>query len=241
MGKKSPGERRRWWEESKRLEEGVLLCFLCWEGTRSSLLFFTVTDKVCDPANDKGLSSHDSFATIKAKLAAKGQIDQETMLRLSCENTHGLLIELPGVILATFIPVLESLQSMYRLNRLPFRQWILPDRLITHDKRSELNIPPPLYARGRGFKYSLKSILINNDGSDVLIDPRSSPDDRNLIDIIQSRTSLDPGQGQALIVGLTREFAQIQGPPDTGKSFLGVRLMRILLSSMPTLAPITVV
>lgn len=142
--KRSPSERGNWWKESKRLEEGVLLCFLAREGSKSSLLFLTVSDKICDPKKENGLSSHDYFATTTAKLATKGQGDQETMIRLSCQDTHGLLIELPGVILATFIPILESLQSMYRLNRLPFRQWILPDRLSTMDADSELNIPPPL-------------------------------------------------------------------------------------------------
>jgi hypothetical protein len=106
------------------------------------LLSLTVTDKVCDPKQDKSLSAHGHLSTITARLATKGQSGQETMLRLSFRDAHGLLIELPGVILATFIPILESLQSMYRLNRLPFRQWILRDRLSTMDSNPVLDIPP---------------------------------------------------------------------------------------------------
>lgn len=83
---------------------------------------------------------------------------------------------------------------MYRLNRLPFRQWILPDQMGTLDNDPILNIPPPLYAPGMDVKYSLRSILTDGNGLDVLIDPSSSPDDIKVIDLVKSRTSLDRGQ-----------------------------------------------
>jgi len=97
------------------------------------------------------------------------------------------------------------------------------------------------YARGIDFNYSLKSILTDADDSDILIDPRASTTDKELVDLVESRTSLDRGQCQALIAALTREFAQIQGPPGTGKSYLGVHLMRVLLDSMSESSPIIVV
>ena len=51
------------------------------------------------------------------------------MIQSSCHNTHGALIEFPGVLLATFVPILKNLQNMHQLGQLPFRQWILPDRI----------------------------------------------------------------------------------------------------------------
>lgn len=104
----------------KRLEEGVLLCMLWFERGRSSLLFFTVSDKQTDPKNAYGLCSHDYLATTTAKLATKDQHDMELMVRKSHGDNMGFLIELSGIILATFIPILENVQRIQRLSRLPF-------------------------------------------------------------------------------------------------------------------------
>jgi hypothetical protein len=63
----------------------------------------------------------------------------------------------------------------------------------------------------------------------------------DLIDVAKTQTSLDRGQCQALIAALIREFAQIQGPPGTANSFLGVHLMIVLLDAVYQLSPIIVV
>jgi hypothetical protein len=215
LRKKSASDRRKWWEESKRLEEGVLLCLLSFDGTKSSLLFFTVSDKCTDPKKEPSLTSHNYMGMIVAKLATQNQSDLASLIRLSCENARGILIELPGVIPATFMPILENLQNMQRLSRLPFRQWILPDR--TGPKTNGVvDISPPLYSRGSNFAFSLKSIL-KAGGDDLSISSKVSVSDSAMIDEMVARTELDRGQCQAMIAALTREFAFIQGPPGTGK------------------------
>jgi hypothetical protein len=162
---------------------------------------------------------------------------------LSLNATQGVLLEYPNIIPATFMPILENLQDMQLLSRLPFRQWVVPDpyddatnRKIYHD------VPPPLYARSSGSKYPLGPIL--NNGADAInVDPSSSCDDAKLIDDIATKTGLDAGQCKALIAALNREFAFIQGPPRTGKSFVGLQIMRILLGikDKADLGPIVVV
>jgi len=122
LRKRSPPERRKRWEESKRFEEGVLLCLLLVEDTKSSLLFFIVSEKRTDTTKDYGLSYYKHQATIKAKLATRSQNGFEAMTRLSCQKTRGLLVEFPGVLLVTFVPILENIQKMQRLSRLSFRQ-----------------------------------------------------------------------------------------------------------------------
>ncbi|KAL9076756.1 MAG: hypothetical protein Q9161_000741 [Pseudevernia consocians] len=230
LRKKSSSERRRWWEETKRLEEGILLVFLFVKEAKSSLLFFTVSQKCTDANKNFGLSSNTHLATITAKLATRNQSDLETLIRLSSSNTRGILAEIPGALPATFVPILESIQNMQRLSRLPFRQWILPDRVATYDNGSKaFDVPPALYTRSPGFSFSLKPIL-KDAGDDFSIDPRSPPDDADTIDELEKRTALDRGQCQALVAALTREFVFIQGPPGTGKSYLGVQLMRVLLA-----------
>jgi len=240
LRKKSAPDRRKWWEDSKRLEEGSLLCFVAYINNKSSLLFLTVSEKCTDPKASYSLSSHDHIATIVTKLATRNQGDLELLIQLSCQNTRGTLIEFPGILLATFLPILENLQNMHRFGRLPFRQWILPDRHIISAK--PLDIPPPLYARGQSFLFQLDSIL-KEDGDRLSLSPGVSIDDVASIDELEARTLLDRGQCLALVAALTREFAFIQGPPGTGKSYLGVQLMRVLLACKETadLGPVVVV
>ena len=245
--KKSATEKRRWWEETKRLEEGILLVYLFLEddtdSPKASLLFLTVSQKCTDASKNFGLSSKTQLATITAKLATRKQSDLEKLIRLSSSKTHGILIEFPGVLLATFVPILESIQNMQRLSRLPFRQWILPDRVGAYNEGVEAtDVPPPLYTRSPGFKFSLQPIL-NSAGDEFSIDPRVSANNINTIGELERRTNLDRGQCQALVAALTREYAFIQGPPGTGKSYLGVRLMRVLLACKlkAKLGPVVVV
>lgn len=236
-----PGQKARWWKDAKRLEEGVLLCLLSYDGNRCSLLFLTVSQKITDPNTEHGLTSHDHFATITAKLTSNNQRDLETLVRLGDQGGNAIMIELPNVLLATFVPVLESLQSMQKLSRLPFRQWILPDRSRSRNPQP-LDIPPPLYSRERNFQCSLKSIL-KDPSKEFLLDPFSSPNDKALIDDIQRETNLDFGQCQGLVAALCREMCLIQGPPGTGKSHVGVGIMRVLLAAATAakLGPIIVV
>jgi hypothetical protein len=184
------------------------------------------------------LTSHNHQATIVTKLATQNQSELELLTQLHAQSVRGVLIELLGVLLATFIPILENIQEMARSSRMPFSQWILPDLSATSsDRLAPLDVPP-LYARAPGFSYSLRSIL-NDAGDNIRIAPSRLLDGGRHVDELKRRTDLDHGQCEALLVALTREYAFIQGPPGTGKSFLGVRLMRILLDCKK--APIIVV
>lgn len=243
LQKKSSSERQRWWEDTKRLNEGSLLCLIALEGQRSSLLFFTVSQKITDPKNQYALVADRSYATITAKLAS-GQ-DQRQITSLIELNLHrhttNILVEFPGVLLATFVPTLENLQQMQKVSRLPFENWIVPKPSNGYNANdAELQIPPPLYARQDSFAYDLKVIL--NDPAEVLaLRPRSGGHD--MACKLERLTSLDRGQCEALITALTSEFALIQGPPGTGKSYLGVHIMRVLVANkdVAKLGPIVVV
>ena len=132
---------------------------------------------------------------------------------------------------------------MQQESRLPFRQWILPERIGANGNMSPvLDILPPLYARGPHFKFSLNAILKNPD-DELALSSETPIDDPTTIDELEARTCLDRGQCRALMAALLREFAFIQGLPGTGKSYLGVHLMRVLLSCKfkAGLGPIVVV
>ena len=241
------GERRFWWEESRRLEEGSLLSYIFIQGSVIQHLFFTVTQKSTNPGQEYGLADRDFVATITAKLTTQDHGSLEILTSASCSNAHGVLIEFPNILPATFVPILKNLQDMQRLSRLRFSQWLLPDRYDSppHVKVYQ-DIPPPIYVRTPGFRFSLAAIMKKEAraiDSTFSIEATASCSDEALVQEIATKTELDHGQCRALIAALTREFAFIQGPPGTGKSYIGLQVMRLLLEikKKADLGPIIVV
>lgn len=242
---KSAANRRKWWDECRRLSEGILLSFITAHEDVVQHVFLTVTLRITDNKRENSLTSDERHATITAKLARHTQNDVEMLVRLSCEKRQGVLIEFPGVLPATFLPVLKNLQEMNRLGRLPFQQWILPSKTELTRRVLKADIPPPMYAR-RNFEFSLEPIMKQDEGEkkDIRIDPASiTVDDVELLREMETRTQLDLGQCRAMLAALSREFAFIQGPPGTGKSFLGVQLMKVLMEckARASLGPIVIV
>lgn len=248
LRKKPAKERQKWWQDSKRLSEGVLLSFIAVQDGHIHHLFFTVNRRDTDTKHDGSLAKESHQCTITLKLVAIDQTQVALAVSLSCKKAQGLLLEFPGIIPATFVPILENLKRMQKLSRLPFKDCILPDQIENTRNstgRNTLDIPAPLYTRRPGFAFNLKSILKKDEvgNGDVHVQPTSSSDDTTIVDTIEARTALDRGQSQALISALTREFAFIQGPPGTGKSYLGVELMKVLMDckSRVDLGPVIVV
>lgn len=246
--KKKTAERRKWWEDTKRLEEGSLLCLVTFEGAKSSLLFFTVSHKITNAKDPYGLASEESgdYATITAKLISYGDmvpLKQLLVLSLAQKKSQtNLIIEFPGVLLATFMPILENIQQMQKASRLPFHEWIAPSSTGDGaEARTQFDVPPPIYAHSPEFTFDLKPVL--DDANDAFFLNPASAGDPNILDELDRRTSLAKGQCEALVTALTRELALIQGPPGTGKSHLGVQVMRVLIHNRERadLGPILVV
>ncbi|KAK7994415.1 hypothetical protein PG991_016003 [Apiospora marii] len=239
LQKKTAKERHQWWSAAKRLEVGSLL-YLAFPADGSVMLLpLAVSHKTLDGPSEHSLMSAHS-PVFKAKLAMHNPTEVGHALRMYAEKSKGVLVELPGLIPATFSPVLENLQRMTRLGDLPFQEWIIP-RLEESPNRSR-NLEPPRYARDAGFSFSLDSIA-NRDGPSLSLSATSSPNDASLIKRLEARLTLDRGQCQALVAALTQEFSLIQGPPGTGKSYLGVQLIRVLLGckKKANLGPIIIV
>lgn len=241
------GQRHTWWEESRRLEAGSLLSYTFVLGPVVEHLFFTVTQKRTNPAQEYGLADRDFMATITAKLTTQNHAALETLINASCGSVQGMLLEFPNVLPATFVPILENLQNMQRLSRLRFSEWLLPDQYDGPPGRKVFqDIPPPVYARRADFKFPLSSILVAGEGraeNNFGVSANASCSDASLIREIASKTTLDDGQCRALVAALTRELAFIQGPPGTGKSYIGLQVMRVLLAikKKADLGPIIVV
>lgn len=227
LRKKSSKEQCKWWQDSSRLEEGSLVCFLTSQGTHRRLIFLEVTVK--NASKDRAHQNKSSLASdrfppsITVKLAACLQEELIFLVQVYSEKLTGILVEFHGLIPATFVPILENLQRIQREGDLAFRKWVLPGHRGEEDGHS---IPPPAYARKQGFIFPLTSIT-NHTADNAALDP-STPESIDTLKL-QTQTGLDYGQCQGLIAALTREYALIQGPPGTGKSYLGVKVVQALL------------
>lgn len=82
-----------------------------------------------------------------------------------------------------------------------------------------------------------------DDAEDFNLSPSSCRNDYKILRSLISRTSLDEGQCQAIITALSHELALLRGPPGTGKSYIGLQLVKVLLQNREKahLGPIIVV
>ncbi|RYP53611.1 hypothetical protein DL768_001475 [Monosporascus sp. mg162] len=218
------------WEDSRLLEEGGVVCFV----SSGTVLFFVVSEKRAYP---RGNTSQSPQHTIVARPAGRERDDLKLLTQIYCERVEGLLVDLPEIIPATFMPVLERLQEISKIGELRFQQWILPN-----PTNGRTHMPPPAYARRAGFRFCLDPIA-KSTIANLVMSPTSRANDMGFINTLERCTDLDRGQCQGLVAALTREFALIQGPPGTGKSHLGAQLVRILLrtKSEARLGPIIVI
>ena len=239
-------ERGRWWSQSRFMQEGCLICLV---DQHKEFTFFTISERIvtAEGQNNGGrqfdtvrdLSSHPTRALITLKFIDLRK-DLETVIDEYHRHTryHGgyplpYLVEFPGLLFASFAPILEFLQEIVHVagGAVPFQRWIAPEGQMGQNHLVEdpanpgtIKVPPPAYM-SPGVIIDL-SVIANASGSGQLTHsiekPCSIPD-------LQRLTSLDKGQCEALLLGLTRELALIQGPPGTGKSFVGVQLVKVLL------------
>lgn len=233
--------RREWWERSKYLAVGSLLCLV--DGLKRST-FLVVCDRVVNYADKskrfrhsiepeeeanvlrEDLSSNPTRAMITLRFAgAISEHDIENVF-MTIEGNTQVLVEFPGLLFTSFDPVLKCLQQVSKTGNVPFSKWLAPSPIYDYypDPSSDcVHVPPPLYLTKPGIALNLKS---------VTGDPLTYSITNNFrIEDLERTTTLDHGQCEALIASLSRELSLIQGPPGTGKSYLGVQIVKILLDN----------
>ncbi len=235
LQRKTVSQRRRWWNATKRLEEGVLLCLITFCNGKGTPMFFTVSKKNTDSQNGYSLITENG-PVISGNPTAATTIRDLMALAASSQRSNGLLVEFPGVIPATFVPVLENLQKLLVSRRSALLKWLL-------EPGSDIPKPsmlPPVYARLPGFTFDLSPVITDPT---ISVDFEPGANTARMEENLKHLTTLDQGQCKALLAGLSREFALIQGPPGTGKSYVGTQLVRVLLANKAkaALGPILVV
>ncbi|RPB18740.1 P-loop containing nucleoside triphosphate hydrolase protein [Terfezia boudieri ATCC MYA-4762] len=250
--------RRKFWLEYKNLQSGALLCLIDQQKKEFSFMIvserspeandrFRGRDKKANenqqevPLKPHDLADHPTRALVTLKL-----VDVASDLMAVVKQYHGqlkqtwggnyvlpYLIEFPGMLLASFEPILRFLQNMILERTVPFSKLLAPegnsvDNQPSPDpaKPTQIEVPPPLYFTKGNITLDLSVILKDSYKHVSLTHSIRRPCSMAQL---QTYTTLDRGQCEALIGGLTRELALIQGPPGTGKSYVGVQLCKILL------------
>lgn len=234
--------RKEWWERSKYLAIGSLLCLV--DGLRRST-FLVVCGRVVNYADeakrsgrstemypDEGpilgqdLASDPDRASITLRFAgAITESDIENVF-MTVEGNTQVLVEFPGLLFTSFEPVLKCLQQISKTGNVPFSKWLAPSPIYDYSPESAADyvyVPPPLYMTKPGAALSLKSVTGEPLTYSITNGVR--------VEELERTTTLDHGQCEALVASLSRELALIQGPPGTGKSYLGVQIVKILLDN----------
>ncbi|KAK2748145.1 hypothetical protein FQN57_001269 [Myotisia sp. PD_48] len=222
-------QRQDWWKNSKRLQNGALVCLTDPHGF---CVFCRATEQIRpisfnnEPLQPKiqSLWENEKLAYIPLELVEGGLANFQHVLRLLRTKPLDIsLVEFPGILLAAFQPTLLALQGMKKAANIPFAEFLTPpapgNPLYTAD------LPPPLYATKPGFSFDLSCLML--DQSRLEVRPGKQVD----VTMLQENSTLDNAQAIALVNSLQRRIALIQGPPGTGKSYTGAALVRALLAN----------
>ena len=230
--------RKEWWERARYLAVGSLLCLV---DSHKRATFLVVCERKVIAADykrhNKGNESevagaNDDLASdphrARITLRFAQEIAREDVESIFLSTASQVLVEFPGLLFASFSPILKSLQQISKDGSVPFTNWLAPSPTLTYapdpNARHNVEVPPPLYMTKPGATLKLDSIT---NGAPMTYSIGCGLDARQL----EEATTLDHGQSEALLASFSKELALIQGPPGTGKSYLGVQLVKVLLAN----------
>ncbi|KAJ5561386.1 hypothetical protein N7461_000147 [Penicillium sp. DV-2018c] len=232
--------RETWWQNSKRLLPGALVCLII---QKKTVLFATATNRDMAPRKryppdlptellellppqDKTVlkTPWDSSksGSVALMLLNPTRTSMSALLNLysPLKRLEFSFIEFPGVVLPSFESALRALQTMKNNLALPFAELFIP-----WTEEQPRDIPPPSYALEEGFAFNLRCLMENDTDFWVRSD---APTD---VQYVQDHTKLDHAQANALVNCLKQKLALIQGPPGTGKSYTGVAIVKAMLAN----------
>ncbi|KAF9548776.1 hypothetical protein EC957_005710 [Mortierella hygrophila] len=244
----SHDDRKEFWELSRgRLMEGGLVCFV----RRSKDQFDgdcrhpQVVLAVVQQRGGEGLFESEQTAHIQVSLTESASYSMvfTPAQPYSPDDEQWFMIEFPGSFFEGHRTTLRTLRDS-RPSVLPFGKYIAltgEDTSRSHRASAPGVIDPPVYTAMPGFKFDL-SVLLENGGLCTL-DVRDPQSVNQAVTVLRERSSLNNTQALALVETLGREVALISGPPGTGKTKVGVDLIKVLLHNKEAMncGPILVV
>ncbi|CAG8532918.1 23815_t:CDS:10 [Gigaspora margarita] len=227
--------RLQYWDKSRKLLTGSLVCLL-WPSENSSLnnglqfsLFFgtvVLRDEHLLSQNQNIAFIDISFIDSEIYQIALKEINKKFFNDSNEQKTGCFMVESIGVYFESYFHVLKTLQKKLPSN-FPFEKYLTPQ--ITENS-SVTAVDLPTYTRAPGFAFDL-SVLLKDKTKPLLLNVADIYSHETVIQNLQESSSLDNTQAQSLVYSLCREIALIEGPPGTGKSFVGVEIMKVLLAN----------
>ncbi|RIA88937.1 hypothetical protein C1645_739024 [Glomus cerebriforme] len=239
-------DRREYWEKSKRLLTGSLVALLLPSrlsqlaqlNNKYSFYFGIVTSR-----DEYALSRYDDYADIDISFIDSSiyHIALNEITNFDKITTQSLekrfMVESTSVYLEAYYHILKTLQTTNPFS-LPFEKYLAPN--LEGKSNVDIEVKNPMYTRAPEFKFDL-SVLCKNKHINLKLKvaEKNTHDEvaKNItkysnIGKLPDGTSygLDETQAKALISALTREIALIEGPPGTGKTVVGVQIMKVLLA-----------
>ncbi|CAG8548421.1 10476_t:CDS:10, partial [Dentiscutata heterogama] len=221
--------------KSRKLMNGSLVCLLWPSKNESSdndpqfsLFFGTVSLR---DENLLALKQHTAVIDISFIKTSIYMIALKEIMKKNSNNpTKGcFMVESTGVYFESYFHILKTLQQTSSSN-LPFEKYLAPQVI---ENSSYAFVDPPTYARAPGFEFDL-SVILEDKTKQLILNVVDTSSHKAVIQNLKELSRLDESQAQSLVYSLCREIALIEGPPGTGKTFVGVELMRVLLANRKT-------
>ncbi|CAG8518815.1 4362_t:CDS:10 [Funneliformis mosseae] len=242
----SERDRIAYWEKSKRLLNGSLITLLLpnpdagrnhdeFDNDETSkrnsdkyLVFFGVVAS----RNERNLAKHADYADICINftdlliypIALSEISNPQTVTDRTLEQRF--MVESTGVYFEAYYHILKTLQST-NPSSLPFEKYFAPNIDDLHESIN-FEVEPPMYTRAPGFEFDLSILCDKQQTLKLNVGDTGSYDE--VAKKVNEYSKLDETQAKALISALTREIALIEGPPGTGKTVVGVEIMKVLLA-----------
>jgi hypothetical protein len=124
--------------------------------------------------------------------------------------------------LSAFQHTLEAIQQMSLSNNFRFAGILAP----TADAQQRVEVERQAYTKRQGFRFDLSTLSTRNDKITLDLSCPMNPG------FLSAQTALDDSQAEALISSLCRSLTLVQGPPGSGKSYIGVALIKVLVSNI---------
>ncbi|WVF69005.1 hypothetical protein IAT40_003779 [Kwoniella sp. CBS 6097] len=154
-------------------------------------------------------SSEVFIAALKFFRAAGSEAEQQ--------QESMVFFEVPGFLLGTLMPFLERLQTM-EPSHVPFDQYIAG---TTDASVMVSEIEPPRFTRDPAFVYNLDRLVGNSES--LRINPTDQTQVKQAQESLLLNSPLDGSQTTALMDAMS--------PPGTGKSFIGIKHVQVLIDS----------
>ncbi|GBC00890.1 hypothetical protein RclHR1_00400004 [Rhizophagus clarus] len=249
-------KRKEYWKNSKRLKPGNLVALLLpnsnFEQTQSNIsdsdsdLYSTYFGVIMskDERDERNKMSEDGFH-IRTHINFDDPsiyhiaLNEISKLRYSTKENNSknsrklksYMVESTNIYYEAYCHVLKTLQAT-KPSSFPFKKYLAPE--LDYNLAGtpiDVKVQPPKYTRAPGFLFDLSVLCDDNHKQQSLtLNVANTHTYDDVAKKINDCSKLDKSQAQALISALTREIALIEGPPGTGKTVVGVEIMKVLLA-----------